>query len=172
MRDSAFARVALDRDASTIFDLARGHGFDTAVDQVAERFRKLKTPSANVFVVGWTRVGKSSVINGILGRALLPTDSVPCTGALVEVVGSDEAALEVELIDGRHITGEIGSIADYASEERNPGNVRQIARVTARLPDAVLATGLHVFDTPGSESLHSLHERVLLVRARGASARG
>lgn len=162
MADSSLARVVDDSGARAILEAARGQGLELAASQIAARFQKLETPRASVFVVGRTRVGKSSVINGILGRTLLPTDSVPCTGAVVEVAGANAKSLEVELVGGRRITDDPGAIRKYASEEENPGNIRQVARVTAYLPDPVLDTGLHVFDTPGTESLHPLHERVLL----------
>src|SRR6266508_3705901 len=66
---------------------------------------------------------------------------------------------------------EPSEVADYVTEERNPGNVRRVARVEIRGRWPLLASGVVLVDTPGIGSLYGHNTaaaRAALLDADGA----
>src|SRR5512133_970485 len=101
----------------------------------------------HVAVLGEFKRGKSTLVNALLGRELLPTGVIPLTAAATEVrYGADGAT--IVLLDGSRQEVELSAIADYVTEVRNPGNERGVERVEVRVPAPLLESGVVFVDTP------------------------
>ena len=105
-----------------------------------------------VAVVGQFKRGKSTLLNAIVGRAILPTGVVPMTSVGTEIVHGHEAAL-VEYEDGRREGIEFPRVNEYVTETLNPSNSRGVVRMEIRLPLPEWARGLTLLDTPGVGSV-------------------
>jgi GTP-binding protein EngB required for normal cell division len=122
----------------------------------AERLREAR---CNVVVLGAFKRGKSSLINALLERDLLPTGVVPLTSVPTIVRDGQPERLRVGFLDGRDEEHPLGALADLATEPGNPGNRRGVAGVEIHLRHALLASGLQLVDTPGIGSVHLRNTR-------------
>lgn len=106
-----------------------------------------------ISVVGEFKRGKSTLLNALLGEAVVPTGVLPLTAVATELAFGEPTAV-VELLDGTRTPIGRDEIADYVTEERNPDNVRYAARVEIRGRWPLLASGAVLVDTPGIGSVH------------------
>lgn len=107
----------------------------------------------NVAVFGRFKAGKSSFLNHVIGRPLLPVGVVPVTSAVTEIdYGARERAV-VRFLDGRREEIPPDSIADYISENGNPHNRKGVHSVRLELPQMERYRGIRFVDTPGLDSV-------------------
>ncbi|MHB1504282.1 MAG: dynamin family protein [Acidimicrobiales bacterium] len=108
----------------------------------------------HVSVIGEFKRGKSTLIDALVGEAVLPTGAIPLTALATEVSYGTPGATVVYL-DGTTRELEAGdNLAGYVTEIGNPGNAAQVARVEVRVLSSLLETGLVLVDTPGIGSVH------------------
>ena len=116
--------------------------------------RKLVADELLVVVVGEFKRGKSTLINALLGRALLPVAAVPLTAVVTVVRPGKKLLAAVEFLNGSRREVAVESVVDYVAEERNPGNAKKVARVVVETPSALLERGIVLVDTPGVGSVY------------------
>ena len=104
----------------------------------------------NLAVVGQFKRGKSSLINAILGKDILPTAIVPLTSVVTTLRhGSEERVLvRCEGVPAPLILP-TSSLAEYVTERGNPNNEKRVISVDVEVPASFLHRGLHLVDTPG-----------------------
>ena len=81
----------------------------------------------NIAVLGRFKAGKSSFLNHLLGKALLPVGVIPVTTVVTEIQYGPEERAQVRFLDGRTESTELGRIGDFISESENPENQKQVA---------------------------------------------
>jgi GTPase Era involved in 16S rRNA processing len=122
-------------------------------EQLAALRDRLAEARLRVLVVGEAKRGKSTLVNALLDRDVLPSGVTPLTAVTTTVrYGEDERA-EVRFLDGHEEKHPLISLADLVTERGNPGNRRRIAGVTVYLAAPVLADGVELVDTPGTGSV-------------------
>ena len=89
----------------------------------------------NVAVLGRFKAGKSSFLNHLLGRDLLPVGVVPVTSVVSEIRYGPKERSEVRFLDGRTEEVPVEEIGAFVDETRNPENRKQVAMVRVELPD-------------------------------------
>ncbi len=104
----------------------------------------------NLAVVGQFKRGKSSLMNAVLGRNLLPTGLLPLTSAITTLCyGSKERVM----INRQGFAWEqevpLAQLEAYITERGNPGNEKGLVEARVELPLPFLRRGLHFIDTPG-----------------------
>ncbi len=124
--------------------------------RMAERFRRRHF---HVSVVGEFKRGKSTLINALLGREVLPTGVLPLTAVATEIAFGEPGATVVKL-DGTCVPIGLGELPDYVTEARNPNNELGVARVEARVDSELLRDGLVIVDTPGIGSIYAHNDEV------------
>jgi GTP-binding protein EngB required for normal cell division len=122
-------------------------------DLAAEAAGRLRTLRLEVAVVGEFKRGKSSLINALVGREVLPVGVLPLT-SVPTVLERGEEGQVVEFADGRQEHHQLDRLAGFVTEEANPGNRLGAVRVTARLHTPLLDAGVRLVDTPGVGSVH------------------
>lgn len=121
-------------------------------------------------VLGQVKRGKSTLLNALLGEAVLPTAVVPLTAIPTFLRLGAERSVRVELSDGREaVVFESLEVADieaclerYVTEEANPHNREGIARVEVFHPAPLLRRGVILIDTPGTGSTFRHNTRTTL----------
>jgi GTPase SAR1 family protein len=111
---------------------------------------KLAEDRFTLAVLGQFKRGKSSLMNAIIGRELLPTGVLPLTSAITVLrYGPDEKLIISR--EGALIPEEIpvGRLAEYVTEQSNPGNRKGVKTARLELPVPFLRHGLEFVDTPG-----------------------
>jgi GTP-binding protein EngB required for normal cell division len=147
--------------------------FATRQDQVvvAELRERLQERRLRVLVAGEAKRGKSTLVNALLGRPVLPSAVTPLTALATAVrYGRDEGATVV-FANGRTETYPLSALDDLVTERGNPGNRRELASVTVTVDAPILARGLELVDTPGSGSVyaHNTAEAELALKTMDAA---
>jgi GTP-binding protein EngB required for normal cell division len=105
--------------------------------------------SLDVAVFGRFKSGKSSLLNHIAGRDVLPIGVVPLTAVITRLRYGKMVRAEVRFLDGRAREIPIGEVDLYVSERENPDNKRRVAAVDIELPSLERFDPLRFVDTPG-----------------------
>ena len=129
-----------------------GEGDRAAVDALRGRLAERRL---RVLVAGEAKRGKSTLINALLGRTLLPTGVTPLTALATTVrYGREEGAAAV-FRDGRAESFPLSSLDDLVTERGNPANRRNLASVAVVVGAPLLARGVELVDTPGTGSVYA-----------------
>jgi GTP-binding protein EngB required for normal cell division len=147
------ADPALARALGALAEVADRLGAAEVADQLAEAVGRLAALVLEVAVVGEFKRGKSSLINALLDRQVLPVGVLPLT-AVPTVLERGQEGLLVEYADGRREQHPLDQVTRFVTEEDNPANTLGVARVTARLHAPLLDDGVRLVDTPGVGSVH------------------
>ncbi|HEY7261629.1 MAG TPA: dynamin family protein [Trebonia sp.] len=144
-RASAALKSALDELAAL--------GTDTDREQLAALRDRLDAARLRVLVAGEAKRGKSTLINALLGRAVLPAGVTPLTAVVTTVRYGDDPHARVRYADSREEKQPISALPELVTERGNPGNRRHVAGVTVYLDAPLLAGGVELVDTPGTGSV-------------------
>jgi ribosome biogenesis GTPase A len=153
--DQASTAAAVDTQLEQLAAIARElDDRDLAVEALAERQRLL---AARFFAacVGQFKRGKSTLINALVGEALLPVGVIPVTSVVTILTYGDPPEATVRLVSGESQVITLETVADFVDERRNPQNTRGAVVVEVALPSAILRDGLCLVDTPGLGSVHA-----------------
>jgi len=121
--------------------------------QLVALLDRLDAARLRVLVVGEAKRGKSTLINALLGRDVLPSGVTPLTAVATTVRYSDDSRVEVAFLDGHVEKHPLTALADFVTETRNPRNQRRVGGVAVYLDAPVLAGGVELVDTPGTGSV-------------------
>jgi GTPase Era involved in 16S rRNA processing len=138
--------------------------------QLADAADLAATTRFAIGVVGRTKRGKSTLINGILGRKddlLAPVEKEPATNVVTCFASGDkEEAWAVFSQDGEPRRADpisFSQIKSYVCEKDNPENVKGVSRIEVIAPFTRLPSNVVLVDTPGSHNaLSHAHGEVLL----------
>ncbi len=136
---------------------ALGDGFSGPAARLRELRGRLDRGRFHLAVLGQFKRGKSTLLNALLGEAVLPSAVVPLTAIPTFVRPGTTRGARVHFADGRSPSG--GSFADaaalaaflaeFVTETGNPENRRGVVSVEVLHPAPVLARGAVLIDTPG-----------------------
>jgi ABC-type uncharacterized transport system ATPase component len=79
------AKLAIAGQLRTFFDLLQHRGNQTRIQQCEQLTAKLAEDRFTIAVLGQFKRGKSSLLNAIIGRDLLPTGILPLTSVITVV---------------------------------------------------------------------------------------
>ena len=115
---------------------------------------RLVSRQLRVLVAGEAKRGKSTLVNALLGRSVLPTGVLPLTALATTVrYGTDDTVIAA-FLDGRTEEFPVSALDDLVTERGNPGNRRLLRSVTVMADAPLLARGAELVDTPGTGSVH------------------
>jgi len=126
----------------------RGHG--GREEACHELMVKLAEDRFTLAVLGQFKRGKSSLMNAIIGRQVLPTGVLPLTSTITVLKFGPVERLLIHRERWSWPQEELLSqLAQYVTEKGNPGNVKQVKTACLELPLPFLRRGLEFVDTPG-----------------------
>lgn len=105
--------------------------------------------AVDVAVVGRFKAGKSSLLNHLAGRALLPSGVVPVTAVITRLAFAERESVEVRFSSGESQMIDVGDVAGFVSERGNPHNVKGVVEVDVCTPALRRLGALRLVDTPG-----------------------
>ncbi len=117
-----------------------------------------------VAVVGLSNVGKSTLLNALLGQELAPTINGPCTSAVVEFVFGEEIVIH------SRPPARLAKVTRYPTPETARCALEMLAsgdtasatsplhRITVSAPCELLRQGLVLVDTPGFGAALATHD--------------
>jgi Dynamin family len=115
--------------------------------------RRLAEGRFYVVCLGQFKRGKSTLLNALVGAAVLPTGVAPVTSVVTVLRYAERIAARVRTSESGWREVAPDSIVDYVSEDRNPGNSKGVTGVEVFVPAPLLRKGLCLVDTPGIGSV-------------------
>ncbi|MGA7683635.1 MAG: dynamin family protein [Terriglobales bacterium] len=106
-----------------------------------------------VACIGQFKRGKSTLINALIGDAILPVGFTPVTAVPTVVRFGERRHARVQSEDGSWHDVSLSDLNQYVSEEHNPENKKQVRGVEVFVPSPLLARGMCFVDTPGLGSV-------------------
>ena len=121
-----------------------------ASDRLRDLMTRLGEDRLQLVVLGQFKRGKTSLMNAIIRRPLLPTGALPVTSAVTSLRYGPSVRAAVKRA-GRAFNEEIpvASLPEFVTERGNPGNRKRVLSVAVEVPAPFLRRGLHFVDTPG-----------------------
>lgn len=141
---------------------------DASTSKVSEILTKLAAninkPEWIVPVLGSQGMGKSTLINAILGENILPNDADETTCVPVEIKygTGDRAVVHFQSGDIKKINSSCESLREYVDNNFNPGNEKQVSHIELESSNELLKTGLVIVDLPGIGSLTPNNQKTTL----------
>lgn len=122
---------------------------------------RIEYPESFVTMIGETSSGKSSLINGLLGKELLYTGPQPTTGTVVEIMdGADSNSEEYYAVTKE------ARMAPLTQEQFLKFNLKlpeQYERLRVLIPSFPKGLqGMRLFDTPGYGAIQEEHEEIVM----------
>ena len=134
---------------------------------------RLENKKVTIAVIGQFKRGKTTLINTILGRPILPVGIVPITAAITRIEYADKNGAEtnadtatVYYTNGLREEVPAEDLHAYISEQENHDNARGVAEVELLTDAAFLRDGLTLVDTPGVGSVHENNSKSAVDFAR------
>lgn len=123
--------------------------------------QRINQPDSYIVFLGESCSGKSTIINSIIEKGILPVSSVPSTGAIAEVFVDSSIDQNSYAVINRNATMELLDYSVFCELARKPDP--DVQRLRAVLPSSGLGiAGVRIFDTPGYGSLIEAHDEVLM----------
>jgi GTPase Era involved in 16S rRNA processing len=147
-------------EKTRVFDLP---GLPTDLEKYRQ---KLAANTYNVLVIGEAKRGKSSFVNALIGRELLPTDVDATTSQVFRICNSQKEAYRLCFKDGppRQISKE--ELAEYGSQavaDRRGASLvdlDQLLWIEVDVPIRYLPEGVALLDTPGLGAIYAKHAMI------------
>ncbi len=132
---------------------------------LANQRQRLIENAYRVLVVGEAKRGKSTFVNALLGRDLLPTDVDVATSQVFHITPSEHEAFRLRFEDGsaQEITRD--DLPRYGSQvvadTQGEPELNQVIRwIEVETPIRFLPPGVSLLDTPGLGALYASHARI------------
>jgi predicted GTPase len=135
------------------------------LDGLQQVIEDLEQPLVTVAFSGHFSSGKSTLINGLLGQAFLPTGYLPETGVPCYIRAGEEAGAVAVLetgniplpVDPRLIAEYVSLIDQDGSYRELPGKVQ---RLTITVPSTQVPRHVELVDSPGINDTKAMTEKV------------
>lgn len=147
------APAGVDEALETVGAMVEKYGLTALEDFLASCRRFAGEELVSVVVLGRFKAGKSTFLNHVLGRQLLPVGVIPVTSVVTEVEYGPEERAEVRYRGGRREWISLEQVGSFVNESGNPRNGKGVDRVRVYLPEMRRYGGLRFVDTPGLESV-------------------
>jgi GTP-binding protein EngB required for normal cell division len=127
--------------------------------------QKLQQNEFTILVAGEAKRGKSSFINALIGRSILPTDVDIATSQVFRIRRAAREAYHLRFEDGSSQEITASDLTRYGSQvfadARQAPQLHQIIRwIEADLPIRFLPEGVNLLDTPGLGTLYAAHSQI------------
>ncbi|HNZ59094.1 MAG TPA: dynamin family protein [Syntrophorhabdaceae bacterium] len=119
-----------------------------------------ENPLIDVAILGQFKAGKSSFINSIIGKPVLPVGVIPVTTVITRLQYGQQEGATVKFFDGKTINIGIDEVEEYISEAKNTANQKNVEVVDIELPSLGEYAGLRLVDTPGLGSIFKYNTEI------------
>ena len=139
-------------DLQRLADLAESFGAERVVNDARALAERIAEGRFYVACVGQFKRGKSTLLNALVGEAVLPTGVVPVT-TVPTVLRYGQPSARVQTANRSWTSIQLSEVEQYVSEEHNPENAKGVTGVEVFVPAPLLGSGMCFVDTPGLGSV-------------------
>ena len=148
------------RPLEKLASLARDRGDSGLASEIAEAAAIAEAKQFTLAALGQFKRGKSTLLNALIGRPLLPMDVAPLTSIITVLAHGVPERSEVLFQDGRRREIQASEAQAFVTEEGNPGNALNVQAALFHIDAPLLAGGMRLVDTPGVGSVFGLNSAV------------
>jgi GTPase SAR1 family protein len=150
---------------SSITQTATSFGLAEPPSSLAHYGKKLEDNTYQVLVVGEAKRGKSTFVNALIGRDILPTDVDIATSQVFRICPAACEAYRLRFEDNSQQEIAVADLATYGSQvvadaEGVPRLDQIIRWIEVDVPGRFLPANVCVFDTPGLGALYAAHAQI------------
>lgn len=110
----------------------------------------LASDNLTIGAYGDVNTGKSSLLNCIVGSAVLPVASIPTTVVPVQIEYGPQEGGYADFADAISERFERGRLAEFVDAHSNARNRRHVIRIRFNTPSVMLERGVTLVDIPGT----------------------
>ena len=155
--DSHPAEAPLSMDGTArllrLADLAQEFEAEAVAEEARELAARVSEGRFYVACLGQFKRGKSTLLNALVGYAVVPTGFVPVTAVPTVIRFGDELHARVRMRDGAWRDVTMTDLKEYVTEELNPENKKAVDGAEVFVPSPLLSSGMCFVDTPGLGSV-------------------
>ncbi len=115
---------------------------------------KLESDIFSLVVVGQFKRGKTTFINALLGKDLLPVAIIPLTSIITVLNYGEKLRIVAFFENGTNKEITLDDLPLYVTEKHNQKNEKGVDKVEITYPSSYLKNGVQIIDTPGVASVH------------------
>jgi GTP-binding protein EngB required for normal cell division len=134
-------------------DLAQELEAEAVAEEARELAARVSEGRFYVACLGQFKRGKSTLLNALVGYAVVPTGFVPVTAVPTVIRFGDEIHARVRMRDGAWRDVAMSDLKEYVTEELNPENKKAVDGAEVFVPSPLLFSGMCFVDTPGLGSV-------------------
>ena len=152
LRAYTHTKLALAGQLRLLREIHKHRGSESRFKQCDELMAKLAEDRFTLAVLGQFKRGKSSLMNAIIGRELLPVGILPLTSAITILRFGPRERLLIERDPPAVPFPEempVERLAEFVTGKGNPGNCKRVQTACVEAPLPFLRRGLEFVDTPG-----------------------
>lgn len=141
-------------------------GLDVSSEKLAETRERMSDHVFSVGIMGEFKRGKSTVINALLGKEIVPADIVPTSATLNYVRWDSVPSAEVHFKDGSSRTIAVEDLSSFVTKitPENEAMAATVQDAVVLYPCNFCQNGVQIVDTPGlndDERMNEISERVI-----------
>lgn len=128
--------------------------------------KKLAEHKFSVGILGEFKRGKSTVINSLLGKEIMPADILPCSATMNRVTYDMKPHAEILMMDGSVKNVSVEELKNYVTKttKDNEAVAATVEEAIVYYPCAFCQNGVDIVDTPGlndDERMNKVTEEVI-----------
>lgn len=133
------------------------------LQEIHEEEELLRSRKFRVAVVGEFRRGKSTFINALLGKEILPADVLPTTATLNRITYGAEPKACLNYKDGRKETVDIEELSRYVTKltQESEKAASEILEAVVEYPSVFCQNHVDLIDTPGMNDDYAMNDLTL-----------
>lgn len=145
------AVAVLQEDMMQLENYCEELGLDATKESVRLVRERTAEDSFKVAVVGEFKRGKSTLINGLLGKEILPADPLPCSATLNRITYDVKPHAMISFKNGEKLEVPVEELRSYVTKltEESAQTAETIAEATVFYPLNYCKNNVDIIDTPG-----------------------
>ena len=138
---------------------------EKTIELIDDVIHRIANDSFSVAIVGEFKRGKSTLINALLGKDILPSDILPCSATLNRVTYSITPSVKISYIDGREEEISIDELTNYVTKltDQSAKISETVKEATVYYPVNFCKNNVDIVDTPGLNDDKSMTDITLSV---------
>jgi len=157
MDDPMSVEMSVAMDGSSrllrLADLAQELGSEPVAEEARDLAVRVAEGRFYVACVGQFKRGKSTLLNALVGHAVVPTGFVPVTAVPTVIRYGSQLQARIRMRDGSWQDIAMSDLKEHVTEELNPENKKGVDGAEVFVPSPLLSSGMCFVDTPGLGSV-------------------
>lgn len=159
-------KLALINDLEKLRSFSKKLELKSSISLIEKALNRVHDETFSVAIVGEFNRGKSTFINALLGKEILPSDIMPCSATLNRVTYGIKPKVQISFLDGRKREIDIDALSDYVTKltPESKEKAVNIREAVVYYPVQYCQNGVDIIDTPGlndEESMTTVTQSVL-----------